>query len=117
MAKKTDKVVRDVGHKIHVGGNRGRIMRTTREFRKDTNQEIVQDAVNKRGFARLSVFVKVRSEKNPGLGYLGYHGASISIDVPSFEMSEQFVLRLKQSVISLAQEMKLGLPNTVIVER
>ena len=117
MAKKTDKVVRDVGHKIHVGGNRGRIMRTTREFRKDTNQEIVQDAVNKRGFARLSVFVKVRSEKNPGLGYLGYHGASIAVDVSSFENSELFVQRLKEAVIAIARDMKAGLPNTVIVER
>jgi hypothetical protein len=116
MAKmpKVEKVPVDMGRKVQAKGG-GRLMRTVRQFRKDSNQTIAQEAVNRRGFVRLSVFVKMREEKTGT--YVGFSGSSISMDATSYETAELFVQRVKESCIKTAQELGMKLPNTVIMEK
>jgi hypothetical protein len=86
------RVVRDDG--IRATGWGGAKKRTY-EVRRETNEEVMTEALLQRGEIRIRVAVQI---KKYGGNFVGYHGASFYTKVGSIKEARELVANLKKSL-------------------
>lgn len=72
--------------------------------RRQTNEQIMQASLVKRGFVRLRLQVCVQDEHAQ---YLGWQGAGGVVELPNSEATLQFVALLDETLNELCKEMGL----------
>lgn len=101
--------------KIPMVRTRGRRAGTVREFRKETNDELLRKSEQKTGFVRLNLALRIRDTDTGN--YAGWQGSSLIVDAPSVEKAKEFNSALRSAVLRICQEHGLTLPSAIVMEK
>lgn len=100
--------------KIPILRTSGKKAGTIRQVRRETNDEILLKAFEKRGFIRIHLGLKLlHPETNQ---YCGWKGANLVVEAPSIPKAREFRDALPGAVYELAKKLGLEMPGAVIVE-
>jgi hypothetical protein len=82
---------------------------------ESTNAAIMSRSLAKRGYIRFNVQARI---KHPETGnYVGHQGSAITIDAPSVEKADKFMVLLRATICQLALKHGLAIPHSVVVEK
>ena len=84
----------------------------TKLVRRQTNDQLLREFVNARGYVRLRVQPTIQAING---NYYGWHDAGIKVQSPTVEAANMFVERLRKSLIDIAGELGLTVKSNTVI--
>jgi len=84
----------------------------TKMVRRQTNDQVMREFLNKRGFVRLRIQPCIHSADSQ---YCGWHGSAITVESPDIDRAQLFVAKLQQAIVQITKELGITAKQNAVM--
>lgn len=84
----------------------------TKLVRRQTNDQLLREFVNARGYVRLRLQPTIQALNG---SYYGWHDGSVTVQAPTVEAANMFVDRLRKAILEAGTELGLTVKSHTVI--